>query len=1612
MAETDIHCVVPGCSFSTGLRPQKVAIALLCNHNSVHLTPQHAPGVPAAARGPRLDRPKIDVGVSEEQWNVFQRRWSAFANGSGIDPNDSSSQLFQCSSDDLGNGLLKSDPDILSKPTIELLAAMKAMAVIAVATGVNRAELMLLHQERDEAFRSFAARVRGKAETCAYTVRCACAVSVDFTEIIVRDVLIAGIADTDIRREILGIGNILEQTVNNVITLVESKEMARNALPSSTAGISSFKRGLFVSPQSGRGQVGTCPECKTNFALFSEGARGWNTKPHRICQACYKAHRTKRSNEKPGNRTGTSESYKIGANLAQVSTLAMVKHRRKVNRRKPQATRDFTEIGQSSVRLPHHIFSKGQWRRARFLDHPTLQLEVTVLPSDYAAFRRQCPNISPSLITAIADTGAQSCLWSMSAFLAAGFSSSDLIPVTLDLSAANTSPIPVAGAVLLHLSVPSAKGNRPSCAAMVYVSSAARGFYLSWEVMMDLGIVSSNFPSLESPTLSPVTKQLDDGSPITHDCRDTVQRTFNAGCSSTIDDYASPCSCPVRTVVPKRPLTLPFDCTEANNPKMKTWLLDNFASSTFNTCPHCPLPCMSGPPVEIHLKEGVIPKAVHTPAPIPVHWQEKVHHDLLRDHALGVIERVPYGEAVKWCHRMVVTRKHDGSPRRTVDLSPLNKHCERETFASESPFHLARRVPGEAWKTVTDAWNGYHSVPLRESDRHLTTFITPFGRWRYTRAPQGFLSSGDGYNRRFDEILAEFERKERCVDDTIHHDSDLKEHWWRTIDYLILVGSSGVVLNPDKFQFAQRTVDFAGFRISMSTIEPLPKYIDAIRDFPTPTSTTDIRSWFGLVNQVTNYAKLREIMRPFKPFLSPKTPFTWSPDLESAFQTSKLAIVEAIRSGVEIFDPRRRTCLRPDWSKLGIGYFLSQKHCACTSTLPGCCDSGWKITLAGSRFLSPTEQRYAPIEGEALAVAWGLEQSRYFTQGCDDLIVVTDHKPLVKILGDRTLDEISNSRLFRLKQRTLPWYFEVAHLPGKTNTAADATSRHPSPSTYAELASIDMSSEMDYFERTMTAAICRDATSFTALSWERIVFETSRDPGMCRLMEAIEEGFPDHCRAADDTVSAFWVHRDSLCISDGAVMFQDRVVIPPSLRNEVLCTLHSAHQGVSSMQSRARSIVFWPGMSAAIQVTRDTCSTCNKSAPSQAATPPARASDMPATPFESIFADFCDYGGCHYLVVGDRLSGWVDIFRTPPGSPQAGSAGLISCLRHLFATFGVPETLSSDGGPEFTASATSDFLSRWGVFHRISSVSFPQSNGRAEVAVKKAKRTLMNNIGPAGSLDNDSLLRAMLQLRNTPDPDCNVSPAEVIFGRPIRDAFSFVNRREKFANPSIRPMWREAWSAKESAMCTRFTRTTEALTPHTRALPPLLVGARVYVQNQTGPNPNKWDRSGIVVEVGDHDQYLIKIDGSGRLSLRNRRFLRQYVAPSATIGDPLRQMATPSSQHKQLPVTAVPAILPSPPSAFRPLSATATTLPIPLTTPVGLPSESFLPAVASTPVDHTPYSPSQSPAASQSSPRQAPPSAEHVTASPTAIRPSRLRRPPPRYDPESGRWEPAVTFIP
>ena len=420
------------------------------------------------------------------------------------------------------------------------------------------------------------------------------------------------------------------------------------------------------------------------------------------------------------------------------------------------------------------------------------------------------------------------------------------------------------------------------------------------------------------------------------------------------------------------------------------------------------------------------------------------------------------------------------------------------------------------------------------------------------------------------------------------------------------------------------------------------------------------------------------------------------------------------------------------------------------------------------------------------------------------------------------------------------------------------------------------------------------------------------------------------------------------------------------------------------MTARAEASVFWPGITADIHTVRNNCEHCHRMAPSQPSAPPVPPI-MPVYPFQAICADFFTHKGTHYLVIVDRYSNWPIISRSP-----GGAKGLINNLRLAFVTYGTPEELASDGGPEFTATDTRAFLRDWGVHHRLSSVAFPHSNCRAEIGVKTMKRLITDNTGQDGDLNTDAVQRAVLQYRNTPDPATKVSPAMCVFGRPIRDFIPVLPGKYQ-----PHTTWRETLTAREDALRKRHVRMTDTWTEHTRRLPPLRVGDHVRIQNQTGPHPTKWDRTGTIIEVRQFDQYVVKVDGSGRVTLRNRKFLRKFVPvmhpePCRTLFDDLLQQAI----ARAAPMPAIrPAEPTSPPAVAsgRPALATTPATPQAPTTssdtnrPTPMPP-SPLPATSS------PMTPPEPPA--PTSPARSPSSPDHQPTS----RPSRNTRPPKWHD--------------
>ena len=126
---------------------------------------------------------------------------------------------------------------------------------------------------------------------------------------------------------------------------------------------------------------------------------------------------------------------------------------------------------------------------------------------------------------------------------------------------------------------------------------------------------------------------------------------------------------------PKKPESLPFAPVEENVGRMKAWLIEFFAGSTFNICSHQPQPMMKTEPIKIHINPDAVPKPVYTAATVPIHLREPVSVQIKEDLAKGVIEEVPLGVPTVWQARMQVVIKPDGSPRRAIDYRGLNKHC-------------------------------------------------------------------------------------------------------------------------------------------------------------------------------------------------------------------------------------------------------------------------------------------------------------------------------------------------------------------------------------------------------------------------------------------------------------------------------------------------------------------------------------------------------------------------------------------------------------------------------------------------------------------------------------------------------------------------------------------------------------------------------------------------------------------------------------------------------------------------------------------------------------------------------------------------------------------------
>ena len=214
-----------------------------------------------------------------------------------------------------------------------------------------------------------------------------------------------------------------------------------------------------------------------------------------------------------------------------------------------------------------------------------------------------------------------------------------------------------------------------------------------------------------------------------------------------------------------------------------------------------------------------------------------------------------------------------------------------------------------------------------------------------------------------DQIVEGTPKFDHLVNDSILWNDSIESNFFQVCEFLEKCSRAGCTFNPSKFQFAADEVNFLGFKISMDGLGPTDEFIENIKSFSTPQNLTDVRAWFGTINQISYTFAIAEQMAPFRKLLSSKLPFVWSNELEQAFQASKAEIIRQCSLGVRKFDPAKYTCIATDWSRLAVGCWLTQKFCSCNSTIPGCCPTGWQTIHVSSKFNSPAVARYHPIEG-------------------------------------------------------------------------------------------------------------------------------------------------------------------------------------------------------------------------------------------------------------------------------------------------------------------------------------------------------------------------------------------------------------------------------------------------------------------------------------------------------------------------------------------------------------------------------------------------------------------------------------------------------------------------
>ena len=849
----------------------------------------------------------------------------------------------------------------------------------------------------------------------------------------------------------------------------------------------------------------------------------------------------------------------------------------------------------------------------------------------------------------------------------------------------------------------------------------------------------------------------------------------------------------------------------------------------------------------ITLKPGATPYSLNAPRRVPIPLMKSVKEELERMEKLDVITKVT--EPTEWCAGMVVVPKAGGRVRICVDLTRLNESVCRERHIMPAVEQTLAQLVGAKVFSKLDANSGFWQIPLSPQSYKLTTFITPFGRYCFRRLPFGITSAPEHFQRRMSEILADLEGIVCLIDDILIYAETQEEHDRRLDKVLQRLQERGLTLNASKCLFSCSQLPFLGQILNQDGVKPDPNKVVAIQQVPVPQNVGDVRRFLGMVNQMGKFTpNLAEMTKPLRDLLLKEVQWTWGPSQQSSFEDLKKMLSSS--PVLALYDPSLETVVSADASSFGLGAVLLQKQP--TGEL--------KPVAYVSRSMSPTEQRYAQIEKEALAFTWACERFSTYLVGLR-FHIETDHKPLVPLFSSKRLDELP-VRVQRFRLRMMRYNFSISHVPGKHLVTADALSRAPvgQPTTDDE----ELQKDTTVYVRQVMETI-----PVVEQRLEQIRQGQETDRVCQQLAQYVQHGWPDKEKLSRE-VRIFHNVRSELTIAEGVLMRGSRIVVPLSLRPDVLNSIHTGHQGINKCRELARMSVWWPKMSSELEALVRNCDVCCKNRPP--VSQPLIPSSLPQLPWQKVGTDLFEFRHKSYLLLVDYYSRFIEIALLADTTAET----IIRHTKSIFARHGIPEVVISDNGPQYSSEAYKVFANQYHFKHITSSPYYPQSNGEAERAVGTLKRMLEKEKDP---------YLALLAYRTTPLQN-GYSPAQLLMSRRLRGSVPIARQQlqpEALDYERLKRLDKEAKQRQKQDFDRRH-RATETL--------PLSPGDRVWM-------PDRSSEAHVESQVAPRSFELTTEDGS--VVRRNQSSIRPLppVTEQSEQGHPSTTGETPQEATQE-----------------------------------------------------------------------------------------------------------------